>query len=153
MAHVKSNSWTREALETRLTSELTRLNGFRSRLFLDIYWEIHAEWERGLAEDHAVDFEDMLVQTADHLEAGSVDCPFDLIIVDEFQDASRARARLVRGLLQKPGLYLLAVGDDWQSINRFAGADLSVMTGFHEWFVRGSPASPDDDVPLHADDL
>jgi DNA helicase IV len=137
MAHVKSNSWTREALESRLTSELNRLNGFRSRLFLDIYWEIHAEWERRLAEDHAVDFEDMLVQAADHLEARSVDCPFDLIMVDEFQDASRARARLVRGLLQKPGRYLLAVGDDWQSINRFAGADLSVMTGFHEWFGRG----------------
>ncbi len=47
------------------------------------------------------------------------------------------RARLVRGLLQKAGRYLLAVGDDWQSINRFAGADLSVMTGFHEWFGRG----------------
>ncbi len=93
MAHVKSNSWTRDALESRLTSELTGLNGFRSRLFLDLYWEIHAAWERRLAEDHAVDFEDMLVQAADHLEAGSVDCPFDLIMVDEFQDASRARAR------------------------------------------------------------
>lgn len=137
MAHVKSNSWTRDALEARLTSELTRLNGSRSRLFLDIYWEIHGEWERRLAEDHAVDFEDMLVQAADHLEAGSVECPFDLIMVDEFQDASRARARLVRGLLRKPGRYLLAVGDDWQSINRFAGADLSVMTGFHDWFGKG----------------
>jgi len=137
MTHVKSNSWTRDALEARLTSELTRLNGFRSRLFLDIYWEIHGEWERRLAEDHAVDFEDMLVQAADHLEAGSVECPFDLIMVDEFQDASRARARLVRGLLRKPGRYLLAVGDDWQSINRFAGADLSVMTGFHDWFGKG----------------
>lgn len=137
MAHVKSNSWTRDALESRLTSELTRLNGYRSRLFLDIYWEIHGAWERRLAEDHAVDFEDMLVQAADHLEAGNVDCPYDLIMVDEFQDASRARARLVRGLLQKPGRYLLTVGDDWQSINRFAGADLSVMTGFHDWFGRG----------------
>ena len=137
MAHVKSNSWTRDALEARLTSELTRLNGFRSRLFLDIYWEIHGAWERRLAEDQAVDFEDMLVQAADHLEAGSVECPFDLIMVDEFQDASRARARFVRGLLRKPGRYLLAVGDDWQSINRFAGADLSVMTGFHDWFGKG----------------
>lgn len=137
MAHVKSNSWRREDLEGRLASELSRLNGFRSRLFLDIYWEIHAAWERRLAEDHAVDFEDMLVQAAGHLEAGNVDCPYDLIMVDEFQDASRARPRLVRGLLQKRGRYLLTVGDDWQSINRFAGADLSVMTGFHEWFGKG----------------
>ncbi|MBV5350018.1 helicase IV, partial [bacterium] len=30
-----------------------------------------------------------------------------------------------------------AVGDDWQSINRFAGADVSVMTGFQDWFGHG----------------
>ena len=58
-------------------------------------------------------------------------------MVDEFQDASQARARLVRGLVNKPGHFLLAVGDDWQSVNRFAGADLSVMTKFEEWFGRG----------------
>ncbi|PKD78240.1 helicase IV, partial [Escherichia coli] len=29
------------------------------------------------------------------------------------------------------------VGDDWQSINRFAGADVSVMTGFSEWMGHG----------------
>ncbi|MGX9080434.1 hypothetical protein ACWTQY_31760, partial [Klebsiella pneumoniae] len=35
------------------------------------------------------------------------------------------------------GRYLFAVGDDWQSINRFAGADVSVMTGFREWMGHG----------------
>jgi len=39
--------------------------------------------------------------------------------------------------VRDPGRYLLAVGDDWQSINRFAGADLSVMTSFESWFGRG----------------
>ena len=137
MAHVKSNSWSARDLESRLASDLPRLNGFRTHLFLDVYWPIHAEWERRLAEDGSVDFEDMLVQAACHLEAERAESPYDLIMVDEFQDASQARARLVRGLVNKPGRFLLAVGDDWQSINRFAGADLSVMTKFEEWFGRG----------------
>jgi DNA helicase-4 len=137
MAHVKSNSWTAEDLERRLASDVAHLDGFRTRLFLEVYWQIHAEWERRLAADQAVDFEDMLVQAADYLEAGNANWPYDLIMVDEFQDVSRARARLVRGLVKAPGRYLLAVGDDWQSINRFAGADLSVMTGFEAWFGRG----------------
>jgi DNA helicase-4 len=137
MAHVKSNSWTKEDFDRRLTSDMARLDGFRTHLFLDVYWQIHAEWEKRLAEDHSVDFEDMLVQAADHFEAGRAECLYDLIMVDEFQDASQARARLVRGLVSKPGRFLLAVGDDWQSINRFAGADLSVMTRFEEWFGRG----------------
>jgi DNA helicase IV len=79
----------------------------------------------------------MLVQAAGHLEAGTVEAGYDLIMVDEFQDVSRARARLVRGLVNRPGRFLMAVGDDWQSVNRFAGADLSVMTDFEALFGRG----------------
>jgi DNA helicase-4 len=137
MTHIKSNSWTAGDLERRLATDQAKLDGFRTHLFLELYWPIHAEWEQRLAEEHCVDFEDMLVQAAGHLEAGTIDCPCELIMVDEFQDASRARARLVRGLVAQPGRYLLAVGDDWQAINRFAGADLSVMTEFATWFGRG----------------
>ena len=53
----------------------------------------------------------------------------------------------------KPGRFLLAVGDDWQSINRFAGADLSVMTDFEALVRPGPPAGADDHLPLPADDL
>jgi DNA helicase IV len=137
MTHVKSNSWTAEDLERRLVADLAGLNGFRTRLFLEVYWQIHAKWEQRLAADRSIDFEDMLVQAAGHLEAGNIGADYDLIMVDEFQDASRARARLVRGLVKTPGRFLMAVGDDWQSINRFAGADLSVMTDFEALFGRG----------------
>jgi DNA helicase-4 len=137
MTHVKSNSWTADDLERRLAGDLARLNGFRSRLFLKVYWRIHTQWEQRLADYRSVDFEDMLVRAVSHLEAGDIDADYDLIMVDEFQDASRARARLVRSLVNIPGRFLMAVGDDWQSINRFAGADLSVMTDFEAWFGRG----------------
>ena len=76
----------------------------------------------------------MLVNAADYLERNEVDFGYDLILVDEFQDASRARVRLVVGLVDKPHRHLLAVGDDWQSINRFAGADISAITDFETWF-------------------
>jgi DNA helicase IV len=54
--------------------------------------------------------------------------------VDELQDTSAARAELLKALLKPQGKHLLAVGDDWQSINRFAGADISVMTRFEDHF-------------------
>lgn len=137
MAHVKSNSYTPSDLDAQLASEMGRLDGYRTRLFLNVYWQIHSEWEKKLADEGSVDFEDMLVSAANHLEAGNVDTQYELIMVDEFQDASRARARLVKGLVQAPGRHLLAVGDDWQAINRFAGADISIMTEFESWFGRG----------------
>ena len=66
-----------------------------------------------------------------------MDAGYELVMVDEMQDASHARARLARALVNRPGRHLFAVGDDWQSINRFAGADLSVMTDFDRWFGDG----------------
>ena len=35
---------------------------------------------------------------------------------------------------QSPDIKLVGVGDDWQSIYRFAGADISAMTQFSERF-------------------
>ncbi len=137
MCHVKSNSWSDEDLERRLRGEVTGLDGFRTRLFLSCYWPIHKEWHDRLRAEDSVDFEDMLVYAADLLERGAVSLPYQLVLVDEFQDSSQARAQFVKGLLKQPGRYLLAGGDDWQSINRFAGADVSVMSQFSKWFGHG----------------
>ncbi len=137
MTHVKSRALTRSDLEGRLSGDRRGLDGYRTRLFLEIYWEIHDEWDRHLAADRSIDFEYMLVRAAGHLESDQVNSPYELVMVDEFQDASHARARMVHGLVKSPGHYLLAVGDDWQAINRFNGADLSVMTNFESWFGRG----------------
>lgn len=137
MTHVKSNSLTPRSMAERLAHGPPGMQRYRAGLFLDLYWEVHEEWQRRLASDDSIDFEDMLVRAAEHLERGETDMGYDLVLVDEFQDASQARARLTRALVAKPHRYLLAVGDDWQSINRFAGADLSVMTSFNEWFGEG----------------
>jgi DNA helicase-4 len=133
MAHVKSNCLTRADLDARSSSTPSSLR-YRTRVFLDLYWEIHDEWQARLVADGSIDFEDMLVQAAEHLESGRVDMGYELVLVDEFQDASRARARMAKALVEKPHRYLLAVGDDWQSVNRFAGADLAVMTSFAQLF-------------------
>jgi len=137
MSHVKSNSWTEDDLAGRVDAELLGLDNYRTQLFLSIYWPIHRAWQRHLAAEEYIDFEDMLVEATKLCESGAYESPFDLILVDEFQDVSQARARLLSGLLKPPGRYLLAVGDDWQSINRFAGADVSIMTDFGRWFGEG----------------
>lgn len=63
-----------------------------------------------------------------------------MVLADEFQDSSRARIRLLKALSdEKNGqVHLCVVGDDWQGINRFAGADISVMTEFEKIFPYAS---------------
>lgn len=136
MSHVKSNSLSPVQVSSKLKGN-PAWNTARTKHFLANYWPIHDAWQHKLLAEECVDFEDMLVTAADLLDAGTAPQDYDLVLVDEFQDASQARARLARGLVAGPGKYLLTVGDDWQAINRFAGADISMMTQFESWFGTG----------------
>lgn len=137
MTHVKSNGLTREDLQERMTAGRPGFRTVRTRMFVGLFWEIHDAWQSRLRKQNSLDFEDMLVLACEALESGRASAEHDLVLVDELQDASQARARLVAALVADRDKFLLAVGDDWQSINRFAGADLSVMTRFQDWFGAG----------------
>lgn len=137
ISHAKSNGLSMADMAQRLRAMPEDRFKHRHRLFLQLATPILQAWDDALAAEHAIDFEDMLNQAAAYVEQGHYLPPYELVMADEFQDASRARARLCRALVQAPGRHLFAVGDDWQSINRFAGADVSVMTGFVAWFGQG----------------
>jgi DNA helicase-4 len=65
--------------------------------------------------------------------------PWKYIIVDEFQDISIGRYRLLEAMLKaRDDLQFFAVGDDWQSIYRFAGSDISIMSRFRRFFGRAT---------------
>ncbi len=134
ISHAKSNGLSPADLAGRLRLLPEDRFKHRYRLFLELATPILHAWDDALAAEGGIDFEDMLNQAASHLEQGRYQAPYLLVMADEFQDASRARARLCRALVQAPGRHLFAVGDDWQSINRFAGADVGVMTGFGDTF-------------------
>ncbi len=129
MSHVKSNQLTMADLRARATSRRSE-HAERDRLFLEIFEELWREWDRRLAHLGAVDFEDMLVLAAEHLAAGRCRMPYRLVMADEFQDSSRIRGTMLRELTSDPDSRLYVVGDDWQAVNRFAGADISLMREF-----------------------
>lgn len=137
IGHAKSNCLTPEDLYARVELLSRDVFKHRFRMFLDILWPVMRGWNAALKEADGIDFEDMLNMAAEYVEQGRCVPRYRLVMADEFQDASRARARLCRALVQQPGRHFFAVGDDWQSINRFAGADVSVMTDFVQWFGSG----------------
>lgn len=124
-----------------------------------------------------IDFEDMIAKAIQYLDQGRFVSPWRYIMVDEFQDISEPRARLVRALRdsthsvskEKPAeatkagdrsnasktkalkandsktnalkngqsgrqASLFCVGDDWQTIYRFSGADVQLTTEFEHYF-------------------
>ena len=137
ISHYKSNGLTPAELAERVDKLPADAFKHRYRMFASLALQIIKAWDEALAAEGGIDFEDMLNMAAEYVENGTIEEPYRLVMADEFQDASRARARLCRALVQKKDRFFFAVGDDWQSINRFAGADISVMTGFRDWFGHG----------------
>jgi len=132
LTHYRSNNWTMKALR-----KLARRSNDRQRnlAFLTVFERIAAAYEQLLNEAGEIDFSDMINCAEAAVSARQWVSPWKYILVDEFQDLSVGRYRLIAALLrQRPDAKLLAVGDDWQAIYRFAGSDISLMTGFREHF-------------------
>ena len=108
----------------------------RSRFMLyEIFMPMYNEYQRMLAEKKQMDYTDLILKATDICEAGLYKKEYDTILVDEFQDISVDRFRLLQSLRQKtPLTKLYCVGDDWQSIFRFSGSDLSLFSSFEEYF-------------------
>ena len=98
----------------------------RAKQFVEVYAQVADEYEHLLRDERAVDFHDLINQAARLLEKHSWDSPFRYILVDEFQDISAGRMNLLKALNRPRAAYFL-VGDDWQSIYRFAGSDVGLM--------------------------
>jgi len=95
-------------------------------------------WKAALKAENAVDFSGLIHQAINVLEKGRFISPWKHILVDEFQDISPQRAALLAALRkQNSQTTLFAVGDDWQAIYRFSGAQLSLTTAFHDYFGEG----------------
>ena len=107
----------------------------RTRLFLNICNDCYLEYQRYLNENQAVDFQDMINESARLLrevKEMKQRLNFKYIIVDEYQDISRQRFDLVSALRDVTDAKIIAVGDDWQSIYAFSGSDITLFTKFAE---------------------
>lgn len=82
-----------------------------------------------------VDFDDMINKAIGYAAEPDFVAPWKYIVVDEFQDIANSRAQLVQALRLKCGdASLFCVGDDWQSIYRFAGSDITFTSDFEARF-------------------
>ena len=107
----------------------------RAKQFARAVWIITEAYSRKLEETSRIDFDSMIANATRLVETGRYQSPFALILADEFQDISEPSANLVKALKhQRPFTKVFAVGDDWQSIYRFAGSDITIFTQFEAHF-------------------
>lgn len=132
VSHAKNN---RVPLEALADGTLASNGAFREKLFCRLMARLMRAYDSRLRAGNLVDFDDMVLLASDAVIDGRYRSPFKVVLVDEFQDISQARARLVKALAdQRDDVMLMGVGDVRQSIYRFAGSDVSVFRHFDTVF-------------------
>lgn len=100
--------------------------------------KIYAEYEVRRKQAHALDFDDLLLEAVHLL----TDIPaarekwrtqFEYVLIDEYQDTNAAQYALVK-LLLNDAQNICVVGDDWQSIYSWRGADFTNILNFERDF-------------------
>ncbi len=130
--HIRASHLTLEMLIARAGSmhDTTRAQNFARAV-----WSITRAYSQKLEDANRIDFDSMIANATRLVETGQYQSPYALILADEFQDISEPSANLIKALKhQRPFTKIFAVGDDWQSIYRFAGSDITIFTQFEANF-------------------
>lgn len=100
--------------------------------------EVFANYETEKAAASALDFDDLLSKTANLFEKNPVvrakwQQKFQHILIDEYQDTNSVQYRLIKYLVNSER-NICVVGDDWQSIYSWRGADFTNILNFERDF-------------------
>lgn len=106
----------------------------REKLFLTLAVNIYTRYQDYLNKESEIDFDDMLTKAKETVEKYGFFHKVKYIIIDEYQDTSLVRFNLIKSILDKTNASLIAVGDDFQSIYRFTGCDLTLFLKFKTIF-------------------
>lgn len=98
--------------------------------------KVYNLYQKELKESNSFDFDDLIMQTAllflNHENVlEKYQERFKYIMVDEYQDTNYVQYRLVN-LLSKKHHNIFVVGDDWQSIYKWRGADIKNILEFEK---------------------
>ncbi|MCA9349566.1 UvrD-helicase domain-containing protein [Candidatus Saccharibacteria bacterium] len=107
-----------------------------SSYFTEVVAKIYPEYQKLLRQNQALDFDDLLVYLVRILEEfpdvlAEYQEQFKYVLVDEYQDTNKVQYRLV-SLLAAKHKNICVVGDDWQSIYSWRGADYSNILNFQD---------------------
>lgn len=134
VSQIRANEWSYIDLAPRIAGVR---ESQRATLFLELAVAAAERLSALLDDRKRLDYDSMIRQAIGYLRNDPSLSPYRVILADEFQDTAAGRAKLIREALKnKPHARLFGVGDDWQAINRFAGSDISLFTGFGEAFAQ-----------------
>ena len=105
----------------------------REKIFLLLALNIYLNYQKYLDNNNEVDFDDLIIKATSYVNNNGYK-KIKYIIIDEYQDTSYIRYNLIKSIINKTSAKIMVVGDDFQSIYRFTGCDISLFTNFSNYF-------------------
>jgi len=106
----------------------------KDRLLDDTFNTVKGLYDNSLMQNNALDFDDLIIKTIELLKKNpdileKYQDKFQYILIDEFQDTNTIQYDLIK-LLSKKNRNIFVVGDDFQSIYSFRGAQIKNIRKF-----------------------
>ncbi len=113
---------------------------FADSYFQEVTSKIYTEYQKRMVQANAMDFDDLINNTLILFEQHpkilqKYQVQFKYILVDEYQDTNKGQYTLVK-ILAKKHQNIFVVGDDWQAIYAFRGADFRNILRFEKDYPR-----------------
>ncbi len=128
---IKSNNYTISDVRNLIAVKDNRSTNY---LIVSLIEPIYDAYCNYLKTHGEIDFNDMINEATQYVREGKYIHPYKYVIVDEYQDISQARFSLLYNMRLKKDFNLFCVGDDWQSIYRFAGSDIGFILYFERYW-------------------
>ena len=106
----------------------------KEKIFLMLALNIYIYYQKYLEDNNEIDFDDMIIKATKKVNNDGYNKKIKYIIIDEYQDTSFIRFNLIKSIINDTGARLMVVGDDYQSIYRFTGCDISLFINFNKYF-------------------
>lgn len=106
----------------------------RQKIFIKITENIYSRYEYYLKENNKIDFNDMINEASHLVNKNGLKEKYKYIIIDEYQDTSITKYKLIKSIINKTNSKLMVVGDDWQSIYGFTGCTLEIFLNFEKYY-------------------
>lgn len=137
---LKSERLSLTDLNHRLSTLKDPISRQEAEDFFALFAPVARSYQTHLKNHRLYDFADMINLATDYVQKlPAASFSYQYILVDEAQDLSTSKCQLLAALLDKCDYAkLFAVGDDWQSIYRFAGSNLSILDQFEQIFARST---------------
>lgn len=92
---------------------------------------VYIEYNKKLESQNQIDYDDMINKATEIINQSSqLSEKYKTIIIDEYQDISECRYKLIKTLSEKMNSKIMVVGDDWQCIYSFAASNINLFTQF-----------------------